>query len=94
MGSNLIPWLEVLSGEIGYEFDSMDRDAFEGGIVDTDGENDRWFEYELAGRIKLPLSVAHDVGTEVILVRVACPPDFEPRVDTATEIAKEFKLQR
>jgi hypothetical protein len=92
--SNLVPWLEVLSGVVGYEFDLMDRDAFEGGIVDTDVENNQWFEYELAGSVKLPLSVAQDVGTEVVRVRVACSGDLEARIDTATEVAKEFKLVR
>lgn len=89
---NLIAWLEVLSGIVGYEFSPWDRDAFEAGIADTDGEKDRWFEYKLAGRFTLDIKVAIDVGTEVLLVRVDCPPDLEPRIDTATEIAKTFKL--
>ena len=89
---NLIAWLDVLSSIAGYDFDPWDRDAFEAGVANSDGEQNRWFEYKLAGRTTLDVKVAKDVGTEVILVQFDCPPDLEPKVDTATEIARKLRL--
>ena len=91
---NLKPWLEIVASFCEYDFDQNDLDAINFGIVGTDVENNRWFDYEFSEGFRVLLQMALDPGSSVIFLKVECPSELTPRILTATEIASYYRLTR
>jgi len=70
---NLRGFLRVAAWLVGYAFEEDDWLAIRAGIEPTDDGAGRWFDYELAGRVTLPVALARsdpDAGTGVVAVRL------------------------
>jgi len=89
---NLKPFVETLSGFVGYRFDDRDWDAIRFNLKDTDVEAERWYDYELAGERTAKLRLARDPGSIVLFVRVQADEDLERRAAVATEIMGSYWL--
>ncbi|MEQ9319867.1 MAG: hypothetical protein RIF41_11960 [Polyangiaceae bacterium] len=90
-------WLALVAGFIGATFDEDDLGAIDAGIRDTNVEDDRWFDYAFGASPALDIKVALDPGSSVVFVHAALPPgehDLAVRVETTTEILKEWKLAK
>src|SRR5205809_111965 len=86
---NLDAFLLAISALAEYSFDDGDEAAIEFGIVDTDVEKDRWFDYLLQGRTSIGLALAEDPGSNVIFFRVEADPDVEAKVDAVISLFQE-----
>jgi hypothetical protein len=86
---NLLPFLQLLSHYAGYAFDGTDWVTVEAGVEDTDDERpDGWYSYPLVGtRAELEVTLAHAVGTDVLMVRVTGAADAELRLRADTLIS-------
>lgn len=66
--ANLRPFVQVLSRDVGYQFDASDWIAIEFGLGGTDSEAGPWFDYPIGG---LTLSVALEPGAcEMVTIRI------------------------
>lgn len=89
---NLKPFVETLSGFVGYRFDDWDRDAIRFGIKDTDVEADRWYEYGPIGERPVKLRIARDPGSIVVFVQVEADKDLEEKATIAAAIMCDYWL--
>lgn len=89
---NLKPFVETLSGFVGYRFDDWDWDAIYYGVRDTNKEVDRWYEYELIGDRKMKLCLARADGSFPIFVRVEADKDLEEKAAIAADIMCDYWL--
>ncbi|MEV6283519.1 hypothetical protein [Kribbella sp. NPDC051770] len=82
------PFIEHLSGWIGYAFDLTDWTAFEHGLPRTDLEDNRWFEYPLAGTPELTVRAAYDANSGHVTLELtgAIDPVLAARIETAFEL--------
>jgi hypothetical protein len=92
---NLESFLEMLTYIAGYPFNDWDFDAIAHGINGTDGEHDRWFQYEFRGtKRSVSFFVADDPGSSVYLFRITVPDDAVETVDLAYFVAEGNDLKR
>ncbi len=66
---NVFAWR--VSGYVDYGWDDLDDDALIGVLDRTDVEKDVWFEYPIVGDPHTMLTVAADVGSSVVFVRLS-----------------------
>jgi len=90
--NNLRPFLCILSGIVGYDFDDDDWTAIEYGLRDTDGDKGRWFTYRFEGAQTASLALALDQGTQVVLVQADTPAPLDTQVALAVSICQSFDL--
>ncbi|MBT2452261.1 hypothetical protein J7F03_35430 [Streptomyces sp. ISL-43] len=85
-GANVRPFLELLSGYVGYDFDGTDWDTVELAVDETDDERaDGWYSYPLVGSGQaVEVRLARAVGGEEVMVSVAGVANSELRVRTET----------
>ncbi|XXT20228.1 hypothetical protein WME94_01500 [Sorangium sp. So ce429] len=89
---NLRPWLEIVGRIIGYDFDNDDWDAVGSGVVGTDSEEDRWYEYPLGDR-PVTLRLALEKGTAVVALSLdGLTGQQQELVDLAVSIAQSYRL--
>ncbi|MFF9105675.1 hypothetical protein ACF1AU_34555 [Streptomyces rubrogriseus] len=83
---NVLPFLALLAGYAGYNFDGTDWQAVELGLEATDDEHpDRWYSYPLLGlNHHLEVHLAQAVDGNEVSVRVAgtSNPELLLRADT------------
>ncbi len=89
---NLKPFIETLSGFVGYRLDDWDWDAIFYGVRDTNDEEDRWYEYELIGDRKFKVRLARDAESDLIFVLVEADKDLEEKAAIAAEIMQSYYL--
>lgn len=89
---NLKPFVETLSGFVGYSFDEWDWDAIYYGVRDTNEEVDRWYQYELIGDRKMKLWLARADGSFPIFVRVEADKDLEEKAAIAAGIMQSYYM--
>ena len=89
---NLKPFIETVSGFVGYGFDTWDWDAIRCGVKGTDIEADRWYAYELLGERLIKLLLASDPGSSVVFVRVDADKDLEDYAEVAVNIIGTYEL--
>ncbi len=68
---NVLRLMRHLASITGYEFDSLDADAVETGLLQSDAEEDAWFDYPLCGSRRLDVFLARDPNAFPVAVRVA-----------------------
>jgi hypothetical protein len=68
---NVSRMLRHLSAMVDYKFDDLDADAVEAGIVNTDADLDRWFDYPLVGSRQLQISLARHPDAAPVAVRIS-----------------------
>jgi len=90
---NLRAFLTVLSWEAQYDIAPEEYTTIEYGVRDTDAEENRWYEYEFAGRNRVVFSLATDPGTSVVHVRYQAPTEQMQRIDAAISIFAHFHFQ-
>ena len=54
----------------GYTFDDLDEAAVATGLVDTDADLDRWFDYPLIGTRRLTVLLARHPDAAPVAVRI------------------------
>lgn len=80
---NLLPCLALLASVGETELDEGTRDAFEGGLKDTDFDSDRWYDLPLgrltvglareeSGKVHTRIEAPHGFGRAVEAVVLAC----------------------
>lgn len=67
---NLKPFAETVAFFAGYRFVECYRDAIFYGVIDTDEEVDRWYEYEFIGNSVVELRFARNAETDEVHVRI------------------------
>jgi hypothetical protein len=68
---NVTKLLQYLSSYTGTRWDEADQSALDGLLPGTDAETgDGWLVYPIAGQPPLLVHLAHDVGTDLVQVRV------------------------
>jgi hypothetical protein len=90
---NLRPWLEIVSGIVGYAFDDWDWDAVQAGVVDTDSEHGPWYEYPLGAR-PTTIRLAREPGTAI--VAVSLESIAEPQrdlIELAISISQSYRVE-
>jgi hypothetical protein len=90
---NLRPFLTALGWVVGYQFGTDDWEAISTGVRDSDGEADRWYEYEFPGQHPAKLLLACDPGTSVVQVRASVKDELEPQVRLAVSIFQRFHVR-
>lgn len=77
-----------------YDYGEDDFDAVRFGIMGTDVEKERWFDYEFSGADKVLLQIALDPGSSVVFLRVRCLTELLSKISVATKIASYYRLVR
>ena len=68
---NLDGLISHVGAYVGYRWDHLDDDALIGALDSTDAEkSETWFEYPVVGTPPVMLTLARDVGTDVLSVRI------------------------
>ena len=87
---------ETLSRWIGYDFDGSDWVAVEHGLVASDAEADRWFEYPLVGQVRLDVGLAREPGADPVSVRLssndAISDQLRIRIETGLELFNCYRI--
>ena len=89
---NLRPFLEALSGEIGYAFDDADWTAIEFGLAGTDSEQGPWFDYPVGA---LFVSIAFELGAdEMISIRInGDTTATETKIDWLADFLRSYQVK-
>jgi hypothetical protein len=90
---NLRPFLTALSWIVRYRFDDGDWTAISLGVSDTNGDTDRWYDYEFAGELRAQMLLARDRGSGVIRLRLDVPHEAEESIKLALAIFQHFRIQ-
>ncbi|GII02308.1 hypothetical protein [Planobispora takensis] len=89
---------EILASLVGYEFDDLDWQAVEVGLVDTDDEREeRWYGCPLIGAVvSLDLKPARAVGGTEVSVKVygAADDALRAQVELACDVAASYDISR
>jgi hypothetical protein len=91
---NLRAMFEHASYLVGYEFDDLDWDAVTLGLRGTSIEAQQWFQYPLAGRQRLTLTVAVDPRSSVVFVGADAEGDLKARLESAADLMARYQLRR
>jgi hypothetical protein len=91
---NLPAFLTTIGWIIGCELDNEERADITSGVAESDGDHDKWFQYELKGDSPARLELACDHGCGVVQVRIEVPQALEERVKLAIQIFNEYHVTR
>lgn len=88
---NVSRMLMHLSVMVEYKYDELDADAVEAGLLNTDADRDRWFEYSLVGSRQLDVSMARHPDAVPVAVRVSGDLDdvLAARIDTLLAVLSD-----
>ncbi|HVS38898.1 MAG TPA: hypothetical protein VMS17_25295 [Gemmataceae bacterium] len=89
---NLLPFLTILAAVVRYDFIRDEWSAVRFGVVETDEENGRWYDYEFAGNQRAAFRLARSVGSSVIHLELESDSDTELRMEVAVQIAQRYLL--
>lgn len=88
---NFAACLELLAFVGGLVFDKSTREAFEGGLIDTDADAGNWYSLPLG---KLGIDVAHDEeGTGIVFVAVKAPAELESAVSVVLHACASYVIK-
>ena len=90
---NLHPWLQVLGRICGYGLDDLDWAMIDLELEATDAEQERWFDYRIAGDETIDVSIAQQTVSAVASVRVWCPDQLRSQVELATHMANAYRIR-
>lgn len=89
---NLRPLFETLSWLVGYDFEQSDWLAIRTGVIDTNQEEGKWYEYALGSSSEVEVSVASDRGSSVVHIELHCQPELKARASVALSIFQQYKV--
>ena len=89
---NLRPFLVLLARLVGSDFDESDWTACEVGVVWTDSEADRWFDYPVGPTL---VYLALEPGApEMITIRVdQLPEQVRERLEWTVDIVRDYQVR-
>lgn len=88
-GANFLPCLELLARVGEADLDEGTREAFEGGLSNTDHDDDIWYDLPLG---VLTVGVAKEESGKVFL-RVNAPHGFARAVEAVTFACASYRLE-
>jgi hypothetical protein len=90
---NLEAFCLIVSGIVGYDFDSDDWNSIRFGVRDTHTDKGRWYEYSFIGDSEISLHLGHDEpGSGILMVEWQTSLDLDDKVQLVVEIAQEWKM--
>lgn len=89
---NLKPLLETVSLFVDYHFGSWNWLAISNGLIETDAEQDQWYEYQLIGSRTVDLKMANDSGSSVVMIQLQSEPKIEEKIQIAAALFQHYRV--
>ncbi len=89
---NSWPFIETAASFVDVTPDEHDKQAIEHGLSNTDFEQDHWFDYSFGSSPALSVSLALDVGTEVLFVRADADEDVTVKLGVIIDVFSNYRV--
>ncbi len=75
-----------------YSFDSWDEDAINQGLINTDSESEKYFEYSFIGNQRIDVLIANEPDSDKLIFKVSCPEILKYKVSYILELATSYEI--
>ena len=90
--ANLRPFFEFAAARVRYDFDDLDWDAITTGLRATDVDAEQWFDYPVAGRETITVSIADDRHSDVVWIAARGSRETTAVLELAAELMQRYVL--